>query len=341
MSEQARFAAVVADIDVATDEPRLLAALDSARRTAVAALGAHTPALTLADGWSQVMMHALAAATRLATIEAIPWTWFVSGSVGRREAIPGSDIETLIALDDDVGPDTKSTAMVLAADVHAMLERCGLSGDANGVLASRGRFCRRRSSWSQGIERWCADPARDRGVVMTGLTSDSAAVVDRSDWLRAQALAATRRHPQALRAMLQDGTAFRAGIPSRLRVFATHADTVDIKQAAVEPIVKIARWAAMSAGSDSVFTLERLDHAGTAGTLDADDAATLRECYAAASHIRWRRRARAWIDGRPVTDLISLTAMSPQERATLRAIGREVNGIRRKLAFLASTPSFR
>ncbi|MDT5134168.1 MAG: hypothetical protein QOE41_3479, partial [Mycobacterium sp.] len=166
MSEQARFAAVVADIDVATDEPRLLAALDSARRTAVAALGAHTPALTLADGWSQVMMHALAAATRLATIEAIPWTWFVSGSVGRREAIPGSDIETLIALDDDVGPDTKSTAMVLAADVHAMLERCGLSGDANGVLASRGRFCRRRSSWSQGIERWCADPARDRGVVM-------------------------------------------------------------------------------------------------------------------------------------------------------------------------------
>jgi len=33
--------------------------------------------------------------------------------------------------------------------------------------------------------------------------------------------------------------------------------------------------------------------------------------------------------------LISLAALSPTERATLRATGREVNGVRRKLA---STP---
>ncbi len=340
MSEQTGFAAVLASIDAATDEPQLRAAVAEAREAAVAALNAHTPALTLADAWSAVLMHALGAATRLATVEAIPWTWFVSGSVGRGEAIPGSDVETLISLDDSVDHDEKSTAMVLAADVHAMLERCGLKPDANGVLASRGRFCRRRSNWSAGIERWCAEPAEDRGVVMTGLLSDCMAVGQPADGLRAETLDAARRHPQALRAMLQDATAVRAGIPSRLRVFATHADTVDVKAAAVEPVVKIARWAAMSAGSDSVFTLERLDHAAAAGTLDADDAATLRECYAALSHVRWRRRAGAWIDGDHVTDVISLSALSPQERATLRAIGREVNGIRRKLAFLASTPSF-
>jgi hypothetical protein len=35
------------------------------------------------------------------------------------------------------------------------------------------------------------------------------------------------------------------------------------------------------------------------------------------------------------------SGLSPQERATLRDIGREVNGIRRKFAFLSSTPSFR
>jgi CBS domain-containing protein len=341
MSDLAGFAAVVDDIDAATDEPRLRAALARAREAAVVALTAHTPALMLAGAWSDVMIHALAVAARLVTIEPIPWTWFVSGSVGRAEAIPGSDIETLISLDDLVDHDQKSTAMVLAADVHAALERCGLNPDGNGVLASRGRFCRRRSNWSDGIERWSAEPAEDRGVVMTGLLSDCVAVSARDDGLRARTLDATRRYPQALRAMLQDATAIRGQIPSRLRVFAAHVNAVDVKAAAVEPVVKIARWAAMSAGSDAVFTLERLDHAAAAGTLDPDDAATLRECYAALSHIRWRHRAGPWIDGERVTDVISLSELSPQERATLRAAGREVNGIRRKLAFLASTPSFR
>ena len=340
MSDQDGFAAAVADIDAATDEPRMRAALADAREAAVAALNLRTPALALADAWSEVTIRAVAAAARLVTLEAVPWTWFVSGSVGRGEAIPGSDIETLISLDNAVDPDAKSMAMVLAADVLAMLERCGLNPDGNGVLASRSRFCRRRSNWSDGIERWCSEPAEDRGVVMIGLLSDCVAVYEPADGLRAATLDATRRHPQALRAMLQDATAARPGIPSRLRVFATHVDTVDVKAAAVEPVVKIARWAAMSAGSGSRFTLERLDHAAAAGTLDAEDAATLRECCAALSHIRWRQRAAPWIDGGRVTDLISVSTLSPQERATLRAIGREVNGIRRKLGFLASTPSF-
>lgn len=341
MPGQDGFAGVVARIDAATDEPGLRAGMAEARQAVVAALSAHTPALTLASGWSEAMIHALAVAARLVTVDPVAWTWFVSGSVGRGEAIPGSDIETLIALDDHIDTDAKSRAMVLAADTHALLERCGIGPDANGVLASRGRFCRRRASWRESTERWCAEPAEDRGVVMTGLLADCVAVGDRADGLPAHALDAARRHPQALRAMLQDATAVRASIPSRLRVFATHVDGVDVKQAAAEPLVKIARWAAMSAGSDARRTLERLDCAAAAGTLDADDAATLRECYAAASHIRWRQRAGAWIDGDRVTDVISLSALSPQERATLRAIGREVNGIRRKLAFLASIPSFR
>ena len=301
MSEKTGFAAVLADIDAATDEPRLHDALAGARETAVDALLAHTSALALADGWSDVMRHAVAVAARVVTLAAVPWTWFVSGSVGRGEAIPGSDVKTLIALDDSMNHDGKSTAMVLAADVHALLKRCGLNPDPNGVLASRGRFCRRRSNWSDGIERWCTEPAEDRGVVMTGVLSDCVPVADPADGLRSQTLDATGRHPQALRAMLQDATAVRAGIPSRLRVFATHVDTVDVKAAAVEPVVKIARWAAMSARSDSVSTLERLDHAAVAGTLEADDAATLRDCYTALSHIRWRHRAGGWINGDRVT----------------------------------------
>lgn len=74
---------------------------------------------------------------------------------------------------------------------------------------------------------------------------------------------------------------------------------------------------------------------------DADDASSLRDCYQTPSRIRWRTRARAWIDGGPVSDRISLWDLAPAERAALRTVAREVNGIRRKLTYLASTPSFR
>ncbi len=342
MSSQTGIAATLADFDAAGDEHQLRAAVLRAREAVGAELAAHTPTLTLAAAWSEVMRQSVATAARLIAGGRAPgWTWFVSGSVGRGEAIPGSDVETLIALDDGVDDAGKSEVLALAADVHALLERCELRPDANGVLASRGRFCRRRANWAEWIERWCAEPAEDRGVVMTGLLADTTAVLDLGDELRSRTVDAAKRHPQAGHAMLQDATAVRAGIPSRLRVLATHDDVADLKAAAVDPIVKIARWAALSVGSTEISTLRRLDDAATGNVLDADDASMLQDCYLSLSRIRWRVRAGVWMKGEPVSERVFLSALAPADRAALRTVGREVNGFRRKLAFLASTSSFR
>jgi len=342
VSSQLGIAATIGDIDAAVDEPALRAGVLGARQAVAGELAAHTPTLTLAAAWSEVLRRSVAAAARLiADGRPLGWTWFVSGSVARGEAIPGSDVETLIALDDGRGDEDKAEMLALAADVHALLERCDVAPDANGVLASRGRFCRRRANWAESIDRWCAEPAVDRGVVMTGLLADAAAVADLGDELRSRTVEAAKRHPQARHAMLQDATAVRATIPSRLRVFATQDDTVDLKLAAVDPIVKIARWGALSAGSSEISTLQRLTDAATGRLLDTDDASILRECYVSLSRIRWRMRAGAWMKGEPVTERVSLSALAPADRATVRTVAREVSGIRRKLTYLASTSSFR
>ena len=305
-------------------------------------LGAHTPALTLAAAWSEVLRHGVAAGVRI-NGAGQPWTWLVSGSVARGEAAPGSDVETMVVLDDAIDDDAKFALLARAAEVHDLLERCGIRGDANGVLASRPRFCRRRKSWSNGIEQWTADPREDRGVVMTGLLADSTAVPGQSGMpeavLRAQTVAAATRSYPARRAMLQDATALRAGFPSRLRMFTTHGDTVDLKRAAVDPVVKIARWAALSAGSDALSTLDRLDVAAK-HVLDADDAASLHDCFEWLMRFRWRRRAGPWLRDEKVSDVIVLSETAPQERAVLRNVAREVAGISRKLTYLASTQSF-
>ncbi len=298
----------------------------------------------MAAAWSEVLAHGVSAGVRLTT-GAADWTWFVSGSVARREAAPGSDVETMVALGDSVDAADKAELLVRAADVHALLERCGITGDANGVLASRPRFCRRLASWTEGIERWAATPREDRGVVMTGLMADSAALPGTTslseDVLRARAVAAAGHDYPVRQAMLQDATAVRATVPSRLRLFMKNADTVDVKLAALDPVVKIARWAALSAGSDALSTLERLDDAASGGVLDADDAATLRECFAWLLRFRWRLRATPFLAGQPVDDLVSLSTMAPQERAMLRNVAREVSGVSRKLTYLASTSAFR
>ena len=336
--------ATVADIDAAGDEQALRAAVKRAQQAVAAELGRHTPTLALAAGWSEAMRSTVATAARLgAGLEpgSEPrWTWFVSGSVGRGEAVPGSDVETLVALADDVDDDGKSRALTLAAEVHTLLESCGLLLDDNGVLGSRLRFCRRDMSWAEGIERWAAEPEADRGVVMLGLLADAWSVTEteRRERLRPHAIAAARRHAIARKSMLQDATYVRASIPGRLRIFATQVDRADLKAAVIDPIVKIARWGALSAGSDALTTMERLNDAAAASVLDSDDASSLRDCYVALSRIRWRLRTGPWLDGTPVDDTVSMSALAPQERATVRGVAREVSGIRRKLAFLSSIP---
>ena len=337
-------AATIGDIDAASDEALLRAGIDKALAAVAAELRAHTPAAALAGAWSEVLRHGVTTAVRLVPAPA-DWTWFVSGSIARGEAAPGSDVETMVAIGDSVDDATKTELLARAADVHALLERCGIRGDANGVLASRPRFCRRLSSWAEGTERWTVDPGEDRGVVMTGLLADSTGVWGSAavapDALRAQTVAAVGRSYPARQAMLQDATAVRAGFPSRLRVFATHADTVDLKLAAIDPVVKIARWAALSAGSQGLSTLGRLDDAAAAKVLDADDVSSLRDCFGWLLRFRWRTRAGAFLEGRRVSDVVLLSETPPQERAMLRSVAREVAGIRRKLTYLASTSAFR
>ena len=337
--------ASIAEIDAAGNEAMLRAAVKGAQQAVVAVLGGHTPTPTLAAAWSEAVRTTVATTARLvAAASGVPeprWTWFVSGSVGRGEAVPGSDVETLVALADDVGEQGKTHALTLAAEVHALLEACGLPLDDNGVLASRLRFCRRDASWADGIERWAAQPDQDRGMVMLGLLADAWSVteVERRERLRPHVLAAVGRHPVARKSMLQDAISVRSSIPSRLRIFATQANRAELKSAVIDPIVKIARWGALSAGSEALTTMRRLNDAAAASVIDADDASSLQDCYVALSRIRWRLRTAPWLSGQRVDDVVSMSDLAPQERATLRSIAREVNGVRRKLDFLSSMPS--
>jgi CBS domain-containing protein len=328
-------------IDDACDEAALHRGVQQATAALAADFRAQTPVSELGTRLGDMHRHAVATAVRLVPgTAALLWTWFVSGSVARGEPAPGSDVESLLAIDDDVDDEGKEFMLARAADVHGLLERCGIGGDANGVLASRPRFCRRMRSWAEGVGKWTADPRHDRGVVMTGLMSDSTAVLGTLDVpehaFRTLTLAAFGDSPPASQALLQDATALRAPFPSRLRAFATQSDSVDLKLAAIDPVVKIARWAALAAGSEEISTAKRIDAAATVGSLDTDDATSLQDCFTWLVRFRWRVRIGCFIDSRSASDVVSLSELAPQDRAALRSVAREIAGISRKLRYLSS-----
>jgi CBS domain-containing protein len=292
-------------------------------------------ATTVTQAWSTLMRAALRTAARL--IAPTAGTWYASGSVGRGEALPGSDLDTLFVRAETISPDA---ALHHALEVHDVLSTCGFRGDDNGVTAARSRFNRSARQWAAGIERWTTDAGSDRGVVMIGLLADAVPITDGPD-LAGQVGAAARSHPDALAAMLQDATYVRTHVPSRLRVLTTRDSGVDVKAAVVDPVVRIARWAALSCGSHAPGTSERISDAAGSRFLDVEDAEVLTRCHAIGSSIRWRMRAaQLTTKGGPASEHVDLSVFAPQDRTALRSIGREVSGLQRKLDYLASTSAF-
>ncbi|TVY06373.1 hypothetical protein FPV58_03750 [Mycolicibacterium porcinum] len=324
-------------VAAAATENDLVTAAATAHDAVKQVIDTRVGAASVAEAWSAVARAALSTAARLV---APGMDWYASGSVGRGDALPGSDLETLVVRSSDV---TVESALAQAAHVHDLLACCGLRADDNGAIASRVRFNRTAQDWAIGIGRWAADPAADRGVVMIGLLADAVPVepvpggnID----LRDQVGIAARAQPASLTAMLQDATFARAYIPSRLRALTSGDGGVDIKLAAVDPVVRIARWAALSCGSDALPTADRIAAAAGTRYLDADDARVLAKCHAIGSSIRWRVRAARWASDADVDERVELSELPPQDRTALRSIGRELTGVRRKLDYLASTSTF-
>ncbi len=93
------------------------------------------------------------------------FAWLALGSQARREALPGSDVDSAIAWFGHrarAATGVRAELLELAQAVTAGLERCGLAIDTHGASASSAPFVRSLSSW-QGLARgWIDDPPSPR-----------------------------------------------------------------------------------------------------------------------------------------------------------------------------------
>jgi CBS domain-containing protein len=271
----------------------------------------------------------------------VPYSWLALGSFGRREPFPGSDVDCALAWDagDDPGP--RESMLALARRVLAGLSASGLRPDPRGAVASNPLFARSALEWERAAEGWLEDPDQGRGLMLLSVVVESAAV-----WGEATAAerlaAAFARLPERERTLRRLAIAALAERPPTgffrhfvLESSGARKGRLDIKRGGLLPIESLARWAGLTAGVSAASTRARLEAAEAEGSLEADDAAVLRDAFELVCTLRMEHHVERLRAGLPPDDLIDPERLAPLTRASLkdafRAVGRVQRGVALKL----------
>ncbi len=263
------------------------------------------------------------------------FTWLNLGSNGRREAVLSSDVDAAVSFKDGLEPDEQARYRAAFAEVAEVLVRAGLTFDGHGATPTRPAFARTNSEWRSAGQRWLARAREDEGIVMGPLLVDARPIHgDPGLPAVAQVFGSFRRHPETMSLLLRESVSHRGSL-LRLRGVLSRRDEIDIKAQALAPLVNVARWAALSAGSTELLTTARLRAGAGTKALPAGHAGRLVETFEALQRIRLRYQAAQVADGLPPTDVLSRQRLSRLDRATVNEAIRQITESQRRMENLA------
>jgi len=266
----------------------------------------------------------------------VPYTWLATGSFGRFEPFPSSDVDCAIAWD---GPDDdmelRRTMVTLAEQVLADLAACRFPPDSNGVVASNPLFARSIEEWEHAASSWVEHPDRDRGLMLLSVVVESDPVWGATG--AAEHLARVFAHAPNRALMLRRlGAAAVAERPPTgfLRNLVLHPGgerkgVLDIKRRGLMPVEALARWSGLRAGVSAASTRARLRASRDAGTLSADEAASLREAFELFYSLRMEHQVSQLRAGEQPDNLIELGSLTQATRTSLKHAFRAVTRVQR------------
>jgi CBS domain-containing protein len=257
-------------------------------------------------------------------------TWLALGSHGRREPMPSADLDSAVAWEDGAHASRDVVDRVLAG-----LAACGVRADAHGATAGSALFARSCAEWEERIEGLLADPGRPQEMILLSLLCD-ARVVAGSARDPFEALRGAATQPRLRRLLLRVGLTPRppTGFLRDLVVEHTgeHRGRLDIKRGGMLPLVNLARYGGLAAGSRATGTVERLTVAQQAGTLPRETADTLLEAFDMLTALRLEHQVEALRAGRAPDDHIDPRTLNPLARRYLRGAFRAIASIQRTLS---------
>ncbi len=268
----------------------------------------------------------------------VPCTWLATGSFGRFEPFPSSDVDSALAWDGpDDDPELRAWMRGFAERVLEGLAAGGFPADDKGAVASSPLFARSIDAWEAAAHAWVEHPDRDRGLMLLCVVVESDPVwgtttvaerlatafarsPNRGVLLRRLAIAALAERPP---------TGFRR---HRVLHWGGERKVLDIKKAGLLPIETLARWSGLVARVSAASTHARLEASEAAGTLGTEDAAILRDAFELVCALRMEHQVEQLRAGRAPDNLIEPESLAPLTRTALKDAFRAVARVQRGVA---------
>jgi CBS domain-containing protein len=276
------------------------------------------------------------------------FSWLALGSHGRREPVPASDVDSGMAWRDDSGPaasnprrtlsaaETRRYMRAIAADVAACLRVVGWRLDPHGVTASDEFSASSIGEWRSAIERWLGHPEDERVLIATSILLDGRVIYGPDDLDPKRFFLESRHRTTLERWMLRLALATKPPTGFMRNIVVEHSGehrgTFDIKHGGLLPIVDLARYAGLKAGTRVTATPERLRVGAEAGVFTNEQARTLDEAYDLFAELRMEHQVQQLERGQEPDDHLDPKQLNSLTRRYLRDAFREVASIQKSFA---------
>jgi CBS domain-containing protein len=326
----------------AATTPELADAARALRPTIVALHRARTAPLHLAAIHSVVVDAVIRRLIELSVEELgeapTPFAWLALGSLARREALPGSDVDSALAWrGEDRDPAIVDYALRVSRRVDDGLAACGFRPDEKGTTAANKLLVRSLASWRRAARSWLEDPTQDQALILVSVVVDSRPVWGIGTGVSlAEGFRDAQEHPALLRQLARFSLSYRppTGFLRGLVVehSGEHRGRLDLKHSGLVPIVDLARWAGMAAGVTSASTPERLRAAAAADTLSHADAATLGDAFELVMRLRIQHQVEQIEAGAEPDDHLDPATLSRLTRSYLKEAFRAVASVQKGIS---------
>ncbi len=249
-----------------------------------------------------------------------PYAWLVFGSEGRMEQMVLTDQDNALVYGEE-SPEARAYFGALAEKAIADLEAAGFPHCPGGYMATK--WHGPLEDWENRFRGWLDQPT-PKALLEASIFFDFRAVHGHLDVSRLRAAVGRAKGARTfLSAMAKSALTFHVpgGLGLRLR---SESSKFDMKLKGISPIVFLTRVYGLEATSRTSNTLERLRAAVDAGLIAKDTCETLSEAYRFLLRVRLREQLKMISEGRPPSNMISLSDLSSMERSRLRDTFRAV-----------------
>ncbi|MEJ2061359.1 MAG: putative nucleotidyltransferase substrate binding domain-containing protein, partial [Gammaproteobacteria bacterium] len=254
-----------------------------------------------------------------------PFAWLAVGSLARREIMAHADQDNALLYADRVESERdRQWFLTLGRYVTHGLAECGLTLCPGDVMARTPEWCQPLSVWKGYFDDWIGHP-EPKSVMLTCNFFDARIVYGDELLfanLQTHALNKAQGNSIYLAHLAANATHHRPPL-GFFRQFVLidegdHAQTLDIKQGGVMPIVELARVHAVASGSTAVHTLKRLQAGAAGGMLSDDMLRDLSMAYELIVTLRARHQAEQIGRGEAPDNYLSPGAIGQLDRSYLK-----------------------